>query len=53
MRWDVPLIGFETLETMVKSKARVLAIESGKMFFVEKIKVIREADLNEITIVAA
>ncbi len=53
MRWDVPLVGFETLQTMIKSKARVLAIESGKMFFVEKAKVIREADLNEITIVVA
>ena len=36
---------------MIESKARVLAIESGKMFFVDKAKVINLADLNEITIV--
>ena len=53
MRWDVPLIGFETLKTMIESKARVLAVESGKMFFVERAKVIKEADLKEITIVVA
>lgn len=51
MRWDVPLIGFETLKTMVEAKARVLAIESEKMFFIDKAKVIKEADLNEIAIV--
>jgi len=52
MRWDVPLIGLETIRTMIRSKARVLAIESGRMFFVDKPKVINEADINEITIVA-
>jgi len=51
MRWDVPLVGADTIETMIKYGARVLAIESGKMFFVEKEKTILEADKNEIAIV--
>lgn len=50
MRWDVPLVGFQTLMAMIESKARVLAVESQKTFFIEKAKVIREADLNNITI---
>jgi len=51
MRWDVPLVGINTIVTMIESKARVLAIESGKMFLVDKPKVIKEADLNGIAIV--
>ena len=51
MRWDVPLVGLDTLETMLSSGGKVLAIESEKMFFIEKEKVVKEADLNEATIV--
>jgi len=51
MRWDVPLVGPETIHTMVEAQARVLAIESGKMFFSEREKAIREADLHNLTIV--
>lgn len=51
MRWDVPLVGLKTLETMIEAGAKALAIESEKMFFVEKEKVIEEADLKGIAIV--
>ena len=51
MRWDVPVIGLETIQTMIRSRARVLVMESEKMFFIEKSEVIKLADLNEITIV--
>jgi DUF1009 family protein len=50
MRWDVPLVGFQTILAMIESKARVLAIESDRMFLVDKPKVIKEADLNDISI---
>jgi len=51
MRWDVPLIGLDTIITMIENNARVLAIESGKMFLVEKEKTVKEADLNDVTII--
>lgn len=51
MRWDVPLIGYETVRTMIECHARVLAIESGKMYFVEKEKTLKEADQHDISIV--
>ena len=51
MRWDVPLVGLKTLEVMILCKSRLLAIESSKMYFVNKHKVIKEADLNGVSIV--
>jgi len=51
MRWDVPLVGPETIEAMIEHKARVLAIEAKKMFLVEKDKAIARADLHNITVV--
>lgn len=50
MRWDVPVIGSETIKTMAHSFASAIAIESGKMFLVEKEKTIREADSHNISI---
>ncbi|MFH1791042.1 MAG: UDP-2,3-diacylglucosamine diphosphatase LpxI [Candidatus Omnitrophota bacterium] len=51
MRWDVPLIGPETIRTMSGCQGRVLAIESGRMFLSEKEKTVREANINNISIV--
>lgn len=51
MRWDVPLIGPDTIQAMIDNNARLLAIESGKMFFVEKARTIQLADSNDITII--
>jgi len=51
MRWDVPLVGLDTIVTMIESKASILAIESGRTFLVDKAKVIKEADLNGLAIV--
>jgi len=52
MRWDVPFVGPETIKAMIKAKARILALESGKMFLADRKKVIEEADSHNITIVA-
>ena len=52
MRFDVPTFGLQTLQTMVQSGSRVLAIEAGKTIFIDKQEVIDFADLNKITIVS-
>ncbi len=38
MRYDVPVIGTKTLKSMKKAKAKLLAIESGKTFLLEREK---------------
>jgi len=51
MRWDVPLIGPDTIRVMSVNNANVLVLENRKMFFVEREKTIREADISNITII--
>jgi len=52
MRWDVPLVGLDTIRTMAECRSHSIAIESGKMFLAEKEKTLEEADKNGITIIA-
>ncbi|MBD3380346.1 MAG: DUF1009 domain-containing protein [Candidatus Omnitrophica bacterium] len=52
MRWDVPTIGPDTIKLLARSKYSALAIESGKMYVVEKERVITEADAAGISIEA-
>lgn len=51
MRLDVPVVGVDTLLTMRKVNAKVLAIEAGKSIIVDKEKFIKEADKAEISVV--
>jgi DUF1009 family protein len=51
MRWDVPTIGMETISRLVDNKFKCLAIESGKMFFVQKQASVQFADTNSLSIV--
>lgn len=51
MRFDVPTVGPNTINSMIKAKAAVLAFEAGKTIFVEQEKVVSEADQNGIVIV--
>jgi DUF1009 family protein len=51
MRFDVPVAGIETLRTMKKVSARVLALEAGKCIIVDKEKFIKEADKSGIVVV--
>jgi DUF1009 family protein len=48
MRWDVPTVGPETMDRLVKNEFSAVAIESGKMFLVEREKFIKMADKNGI-----
>jgi len=47
MRYDVPVIGVKTLESMKKAKAKVLAVEASKTSLGEKLAVFIEFK-NEI-----
>lgn len=52
MRFDVPTIGIQTIQTMRESGARVLAIESGMTIILDEAEVVRLADKLGITIVS-
>jgi len=52
MRMDVPGIGVETIETMIKGNLSCIAIEAGKMLLIEKEKTVKLADKNRIAIIA-
>jgi len=51
MRFDVPVVGSDTLSTMIKVQARLLAVESGKSIIINKEEMIKEADRAGISIV--
>src|SRR5579884_559969 len=52
MRFDVPVIGLKTIETMARASASCLAIDAGKCLFLDGDKIIAAADEAGITIVA-
>jgi hypothetical protein len=51
MRLDVPVVGVDTLSTMKKVKAKVLALEAEKSIIVDREKFIKEADKAGIVVV--
>src|ERR1700704_661005 len=52
MRFDVPVIGLKTIETMAQAGATCLAIDAGKCLFLDGDKVIVAADQAGIAVVA-
>lgn len=44
MRWDVPTVGPDTVAKLIENGFKALAIESGKMFLLEKEKTLQMAD---------
>lgn len=52
MRFDVPTIGMQTLQTMREAGARVLAIEAGMTILLDEPEVVQLADKLGIAIVA-
>ena len=52
MRFDVPVIGVETIKVATEAKLRVIAVESGKTLLLERDKVIDLAQRSKISIVA-
>lgn len=51
-RFDVPTVGYRTIENMVNVGASALAIEAGKTLLVERAQMIALADAKGISIVA-
>jgi UDP-2,3-diacylglucosamine hydrolase len=52
MRFDVPVVGIHTIETMVRAGASCLALDANKCLMLEREKVIAAADAAQIAIVA-
>jgi DUF1009 family protein len=52
MRFDVPVVGVPTIETMIEAGATCLCITAGKTLMFDRGEMIRAADKNKITIVA-
>ncbi len=52
LRFDLPAIGTQTIESMKEVKASCLAVEAGKTIILERETVIHDADLAGITIIA-
>jgi len=50
MRFDVPSVGAQTIESMLKVKASALAIEAGKTLLFNKDEMISLADRGGISI---
>lgn len=51
MRFDVPVVGMKTLETLKESRAAVLAIEAGKTLMIEKRNFLSGADAAGICVI--
>lgn len=52
MRFDIPLVGPSTIETMKKAKAAVLAIEAGKTLIIDREEFLSKADEAGICVAA-
>jgi UDP-2,3-diacylglucosamine hydrolase len=52
MRFDVPVIGVKTIQTMAQAGATCLAVDAGKCLFLDGDRVIEAADQTGVTIVA-
>lgn len=50
MRFDIPIIGTQTLKILRKIKASAIALEAGRAIILEKDKVIEMADVMGLTI---
>lgn len=52
LRFDLPIIGYRTIQTMKKAKAKVLAIEARKSIILAKEKTIQIANAAGIIVIA-
>jgi len=52
MRFDIPVVGLNTVKNLIKAGASCLAIEAGKTIFIDRGQAVRLADRKGICIVA-
>jgi len=50
LRWDVPVVGTETMELLAENAFSALALESGKMYLVDREKFLEKANQNNIVV---
>jgi DUF1009 family protein len=53
MRFDVPVVGVPTVETMIRAGATCLCLTAGKTLIFEREKMLALADEKKIAVVAA
>ncbi|HVF87986.1 MAG TPA: LpxI family protein, partial [Pyrinomonadaceae bacterium] len=53
MRFDVPVVGVPTIESMIEAGATCLCITAGKTLMFDREGVLERADRHHITVVAA
>ncbi len=51
LRLDLPVIGLQTIESLIKAKAKVLVLEAGKTFFLQRDEALKLANKHKIVIV--
>ncbi|NOZ25311.1 MAG: UDP-2,3-diacylglucosamine diphosphatase LpxI [Nitrospirae bacterium] len=51
MRYDVPVVGLDTLRTVIEVKASVLAVEAGRALILQRRDMISEADEAGVSII--
>ncbi|HHT06582.1 MAG TPA: LpxI family protein [Hydrogenispora sp.] len=51
-RFDMPTVGLTTLEALITSKARVLGVEAGATFLLDREELLSTAEKHGITVVA-
>ncbi len=52
LRFDIPVVGLNTVKNLIQAKARCLAIESGKTLFLDQQQAVRLADRKGLGLVA-
>ncbi len=52
MKFDIPTIGCETIDSLIAAKASVLAIEAGKMLVLNRDELIRKSNSANISVIA-
>ena len=52
MRWDIPTVGAKTMDRLIEYKYKAMAIESGRMYLLQKEKVLERADAAGIVVEA-
>ena len=51
MRFDVPLVGLETVEALARAGGTALALEAGRTFLIDRDAIVRFADSNNLSII--
>ena len=52
LRFDIPVVGLNTIKNLIRSRARALAIEAGKTLFIDQKQSVELADKNGLCIVS-